>query len=42
MEVRVVESDTNGLERILNSIRYENVLNILSEHSYDGTLWVIV
>ena len=42
MTVTTLKTDANGLESAINKIRYENILQILPEHSYDGTLYIIV
>ena len=40
--IKVIKTDYNFLEEKLNSIGIENVLYIIPEHIYYGTLFVIV
>ena len=42
MTIKTVITDANGLEKVLNEIGWENVLQILPDHRYDGTLFVII
>ena len=42
MLVKTLKTDANGLEVAINKIKYENIVQILPEHSYDGTLYIIV
>lgn len=42
MKVKVERTDFNGLEKVINRIQYRNILNIIPEHMYDGTLFVII
>ena len=42
MKVKVIKTDYNYLEKELNSIGIENVLHIIPEHIFDGTLFVII
>lgn len=42
MTIKTVITDANGLEAKLNEIGWENILQILPDHRYDGTLFVII
>ncbi len=42
MTIKTVITDANGLEKQLNEIGWENILQILPDHRYDGTLFVII
>jgi hypothetical protein len=42
MEIKVKRTDAQYLEKVINEIKYENILNIIPEHIYDGTLFVII
>lgn len=42
MKVNVCRTSPEGLETVLNNIGYENVLQIIPEHSYDGCLMLII
>lgn len=41
-KVRVIMTDKNGLEENINKIGYENILQILPSHEYNGTIFVIL
>ena len=40
--VKVKRTDAEQLEQVINEIKYENILNIIPEHMYDGALFVII
>ena len=40
--VKVKRTDAEHLEQVINEIKYENILNIIPEHMYDGALFVII
>lgn len=42
MKVKTFTTDSYHLEEVLNDIGWENVLQILPEHRYNGTLFVII
>ena len=42
MTIKTVITDANGLEKQVNEIGWENILQIHPDHSYDGTLFVII
>lgn len=42
MKVKTYVIDSEFLEKVLNDIGWENVLQILPEHKYNGTLFVII
>lgn len=42
MRIKTIITDANGLEEKIKEIGWENVLQILPDHPYDGTLFVII
>lgn len=42
MTIKTVITDAHGLEEKLNEIGWQNILQILPDHRYDGTLFVII
>lgn len=38
MKIKVFRTDGQFLEEVLNTVGYENVLKIISEHRYDGAI----
>ena len=42
MTIKTVITDAYGLEAKLNEIGWSQVLQILPDHHYDGTLFVII
>lgn len=42
MKVKTTITDAYGLKEKLNEIGWENVLQILPDHHYDGTLFIII
>lgn len=42
MKVEITRTDFQGLKETINKIGYENVLEIIPEHIYDGTLFIII
>ena len=42
MKIKVFRTDGQFLEEVLNTIGYENVLKIISEHRYDGAIIKVI
>ncbi len=42
MKVKVFRTDGQSLEDVLNIIGYENVLEIVSEHRFDGAIMNVI
>lgn len=42
MKIKVFRTDGQFLEEVLNTIGYENVLEIVSEHCHDGAIINII
>ncbi len=42
MRFKVARTDFNGLETYLNNIGADNIIQIIPEYLYEGTLFVIV
>lgn len=42
MKVETTRTDFKGLAETINKIGYENVLEIIPEHIYDATLFIII
>lgn len=38
MKIKVFRTDGQFLEEVLNTVGYENVLKIISEHRHDGAI----
>ena len=42
MKIKVFRTDGQFLEDVLNTIGYENILDIVSEHRFDGAIMNII
>ena len=42
MKIKVFRTDGQFLEDVLNTIGYENVLGIVSEHCFDGAIMNVI
>ena len=42
MKIKVFRTDGQFLEEVLNTVGYENVLDIVSEHRFDGAIMNVI
>ncbi len=42
MTIKVAQTDRIHLEAVLNEIGYDNVLNIIPSHEFDGTIICVI
>lgn len=42
MKIKVFRTDGQFLEEVLNTIGYKNVLEIVSEHRFDGAIMNVI